>query len=190
MYKKKSSFSLLEILISISIAGILFGVLFSKFREFASLRKEIKQVEMECLERQHCEIRLYSLFGLLPINEDENSSSLYTKQKNLCFKIHQPIDADPAFIGILDCLIEFQADIGHLCLTLKNSSGLERQEILGKKILHCKMRFFSAKEGVWLEEWPEKTPELPAFLSILCKKSFGEIDYLFPIHITSPSPIP
>ena len=178
--KKKSSFTLLEILISISIAGVLFTILFSKFREFTSLRKEIKQIEMECLERQQCEIRLQRLFEeLMPTKE---TSSLYTKQKDLYFKINQPIDADSAFIGELDCQIQFKKDLKQLCLIMKNHLGQERDEVLNREVLHCKMRFFSAKEETWLEEWPQTLAESLAFLSILCEKPAGEIEYLFPIQ--------
>jgi type II secretory pathway pseudopilin PulG len=186
--KKKSPFTLLEILISISIAGILFSILFSKFREFASLRKEIKQIETACLERQQCEIRLQGLFELLThANDKEASSPLYTKQKNLYFKVHQPVDADPAFIGELDCSIQFEKGSGQLRLTMKNHLGQQRDEILSRGILNCKMRFFSSNEGTWLEEWPQTVAELPVFVSILCEKSTGEIEHLFPIHFSNSS---
>lgn len=176
---------MLEILISISIAGILFGVLFSKIREFASLRKQVKQVEAECLERQTCQIRLQELFGalVLPEEAEEKQPSLYTKQKNLFFQIEQTIDADPAFVGKLDCIVQFDAASGYLYLTMKNSSGQERKEILGKEILSYTMRFFSTKEKTWLTDWPQMDSALPAFISILCKKTFGDVDYLFALAV-------
>lgn len=182
---KRRGFTLLEILISISIAGILFGVLFSKIREFASLRKEVKRVEAESLERQTFQIRLQELFTMLVSskNQEESYSPLYTKQNNLFFQIQQPIDVDPSFVNILDCTVQFDAALGHLFLTMKNNSGVERKEILSQGISNCKMRFFNAKEKIWVDEWSRTSSEIPVFLSIICKKSFGEVEYLFPIDV-------
>ncbi len=184
---KRSGFTLLEILVSISIASILFIVLFSKIREFASLRKQLKQVESECLERQLCQIRLQELFSLLLVSDKEKQDrSFYTQQNSLVFQIQQTIDADPAFLGNLDCTMQFDPASGHLYLVTKNASGQERRELLVKGLLNCSMRFFSTKEKTWLNDWSQKNADLPAFFSIKCSKTFGQVDYLFAIDASTP----
>ncbi len=179
---RRLGFSLLEILISISIAAILFGVLFSKVREFAFLRKECKSLEAECLERQAVQIRLQEVFSSLA--SSESAGSFYTQSSSIHFQIEKTLDIDPSFIGKMQCSLSQEGE--QLQFKMVGKAGQSRSEVLATKIKGLSLRFFSAKEKTWAENWSKSSLDFPAFLSLICKTSRGDIEYFLPIASTQP----
>jgi len=180
---KRRSFSLLEILISISIAAILFGVLFSKVRDFVFLRKEIGSAEQECFERQALQIRLEDLFSNLTATEKEGefSAPFYYKDQKIYFQAVREIDIDPSFAAKLSYTLWLDPQTKTLSLSCKTPDGSERKEILSSGVHNCSFRFFSEKEAKWEDLWPQNSKKSPSFVQIICKKKTGEIEYLIPI---------
>lgn len=181
---KRRAFSLLEILISISVAGILLIVLFSRMKEFVFLRKEIASVETECLERQTIQIRLEELFSSLTPSEKEGDyrAPIFYQKPQLCFQVTKELDVDPAFNSELFYTLSYDPQLKTLSLQGKTSTGAERKEILAKGVTHCSFRFYSEKEKSWKESWPQNSRELPMFISMTVEKKSREIEYLIPIE--------
>ena len=180
---RRRPFSLLEILVSISIAAILFGVLFSKVRDFVFLRKEISSAEQECFERQAFQIRLEELFSNLATTEKEGefSAPFYYKDQKIYFQAVREIDINPDFATKLSYTLWLDPQTKTLSLSCKAPDGAERNEILASGVLSCSFRFFSEKEAKWEDQWPQNSRKSPSFVQIAYKKKTGEIEYLIPI---------
>jgi prepilin-type N-terminal cleavage/methylation domain-containing protein len=181
---RRRSFSLLEIMVSISIASILFGVLFYKIRDFVFLRKEITSVEMECLERHALQIRLEELFSRLITTETEGefSSPFYYKDHKIHFQVVREFDIDPSFVDKLHYTLWLDPQTNVLTLLCKNPAGAVRKEMLASGILSCSFRFYSEKEIRWQDQWPQNSKQSPTFVQLVCKKKNSSIEYLIPVH--------
>lgn len=181
---KKRSFSLLEILIALSLAAILFAVLFSKIREHISLRLKLKSAQQECLERQSFHIRLTEVLDKLAPSTKNGKikAPLSSSDRQIHFHIDVPLDVSPSRLGDQDCTLwlDIQEELVYLSTT--DASGKKKDEVLSRKVKGWSYRFFSAKNKAWSKEWPEDSLEAPTFVSIQCKKDSGDIEFLFPLH--------
>lgn len=183
--RRRAAFSLLELLISVNIAAILFSVLFVKIRDFVYLRKELVSTERECLERQTLQIRLQQLLSSVSSFEKDGiySAPLYCKNQKVHFQIVNEFDANPSFVDMLIYFLWFDPRTKTLILSCKNPSGLEREEILATKVKSCSFSFYTEKEKKWKSTWEQNSKDPPTFLHISCKKESGEIEYLIPVTL-------
>ncbi|MBS3905267.1 MAG: type II secretion system protein [Simkania sp.] len=180
---KKRAFTLLEILIAMSLAGILFAILLSKIREHSFLRNDLKTVETECLERQALHIRLSELCAHLtsPKSEAKASSSITAEKGRIRFFIDAPLTTHPSDLGIHACMIWHDPTTQHLYLTTTNPTGQEHIDALAHGVKEWNFRFFSNETKSWLNAWSKDSVGSPGWMWIQYKKDYGEIEFLFPL---------
>lgn len=182
--KRRVSFSLLELLVSVSIAAILFSVLFVKIRDFVYLRKEIASTEKECLERQMLQIRLQELFSSLSCLEKDGIyfAPLYGNNQKIHFQVVNECDPNPSFVDTLAFTLWLDVRTKNIILSCKTTNGFEREETLATKVKSCSFSFYSEKETKWKSAWEQSSKDSPIFIQVICKKEHAEIEYLIPVH--------
>lgn len=171
---KKHSFTLLEVLISLSLLSILLFALFSSYWQHLKTGQALSQAKERILARALVEAKLAPLLAnaLPPLYSGPSPEG---DGPALFFSYENQIDPDPHFIGQVASILYVDSKG---CLTLLTSrKGHARQERLCEKMPPLTLSFF---EGVkWVDQWPKENKQPPSMCKIL--------DWLF--FLNPPSPI-
>lgn len=191
--RKKRAFTLLEVIISLSLTAILLAVLMGSATRLFSTRSRIETAKQEVLAKTFIQERLSSLFFTLakhqstekglPNKEPENVLNSLDG-KSLTLWLDHQIDPNPAFCGKRKG--EIFVDKGRLVFRLIGKNGEVRKEELLDQIESISFQFFDPFEEPprLIDDWKEKTGELPSHLILTIEASSlsrqCELAFFFP----------
>lgn len=167
----KRPFSLLEVVIAMTLTSLLLTGLFSSYRHMTLLNLDLQKVREERRSIHLTRLRLTQIFAMLPA-----TTVLTLKENRLTFSLHNPLDADPNFCGQLEATLSSKET---LSLTLKKESQ-ERSEIFKARLENGSIALFDPKQKAWVKE--AKSLPLPPAL----KLTIGKEEFLFPLSQSVP----
>ncbi len=177
--KRKRSLTLLEVIIALTLLGILLTSLFNSFHQ--GLKKNItaKGLKQKVLQLELFQQRLKNLFSHLDCeagmslekHPDAHGLALIVSYKH-------PVDSEFDMCGVLQGMI-FLNKNKELCLISWSQKGKVRNEILLDKIDTFKCRLFNPKKAEWSETWSIKNEEDPVMIAIDLKWEGKEMPFVF-----------
>jgi len=181
--RKNRPFFLLEIVMAIGLASMLFTLLFRFLVSYATIEKKIEQTELVLLERARMQEKLESMFTSIESSTLEDPS-FYTldfpeeKSTSLVLLYNAGIDPDPAFSGPNMARLYLNKK-GEFCLTQWPLSKTDyRTEILLKDIRALEWELLGYKEASdtkaipitstrgWLPVWSKKQGGVPSIIRL------------------------
>jgi len=161
---RRRPLSLLEVMIAIFIAGILFAVLFRSQMDTATSARTVEQVKQAVYQREKFYLRLLPLFSHL--------EKCALDEKRLVLTYDNGADPDPAFCGRVHSLLYM--DKNCLLLATWGKEDKLRTEVLWEGAKGLSFDFFV--KDCFIKE-PAQT--LPPKIKVSVKDSEGT-DHLFP----------
>jgi type II secretory pathway pseudopilin PulG len=195
MERRKKSFVLLEIIISLGLLSILLSFLFSAMASGIKVEAKIENARRILMERQHLQSRLQDLFlSIHPLYLPPIYTKTFPREKKesliVCFD--HGIDPDPSFSGPL--LGRIYLDKDHnlvLCLwpIEKGKQKAWRKEILLERVSHFQFQFLGEKQKkedeavtaslAWHKLWPKKRLETPSMIRLSVTQDKTNLSWAF-----------
>lgn len=182
MRKRNYSLTLLEVIVALSLTGILLAFLWQSYFNSQKQLMTTQRKKTESLQKMLFQEKVSNLIAAL-VKED-SEKLLYTVPSKissypmLVFKTFLPVDLDPDFSGpVLSAL--YLTDAKDLCLVNWASNNKMRSEVLLKEISSCRFLFFDAKKKQWEENWPQKNEGFPEMIKLLITQKEKSETYLF-----------
>lgn len=191
--RKKRAFTLLEVILSLSLTAILMTVLMGSAAHLFFARARVESAKQEILAKMFVQERLSTIFlsldspaptenGLFP---QGTPASLHSEDGlSLTLWLERQIDSDPAFCGKRKGMLCVEKE--RLVFKLFGKNGEVREEVLLKGVKRASFQFFDPFEEPphLVDSWKEKTGETPSFL-ILTIEDFSanrknEFAFFFP----------
>jgi len=197
MYIKKRFFTLIEVIVSLSLITIILTFLFGYFSKITKVEQDIEDLKKIVYKQNHLHIRLNNIFANLYAKEfDENV--FYTKfeknKKNLSLIINfdNGIDPDPNFSEIVKAEIFIDKKNDLILEIWPNDKKIKttRKELLFSNVNKLEYKFLSCsdlqmKKSVleqitdsvfWYDSWPKEKKSLP---SVIYVKLNNNLDFAF-----------
>jgi hypothetical protein len=177
---RRSSFTLLEILISLALTSVVMGFAFTTIRRIVSWSLMSKPIKEEVLTRGAMEQQLLRLFSLVPF-VDHKEPRFYTKldargQQTLRCTIDQGIDSDHDFSGIVQAEL-FVDDHHQLILEIHGKEQKTREDILMEDVEKIYFKFLYPSDNKICSALPEKESKSPPMVfTLFVEKMREELD--------------
>ena len=178
----KRPFSLMEILVGLSLASIVLGMLFTSLYETSMVSSRLDRAERVVLGRAELQQRLDGVFGTL-INSSERQTPLYLKKDgSLHLTFRCGIDPDPRFSDELSGFLRLE-EKNFLFQVTGNAlpgrdAAKERVEILKEGVERVSYEFLSY--GELTSSWEKEREIAPAYIKlILHLKDEKREEYVF-----------
>lgn len=184
---QKRLFTLLEVLISLTLTTIILGVLLSAYFQAQSLSRDGEKLQRELQPKRALAARLEDIFFNLEAPKLNEQFFFTPVEDELLFSYNNGANLDPVFSGeVLGRL--FLDDKGHLVMLtwpprkLWPEGGFPsfRREVLLENVEAVQFQFFAtAKDTLtarWVESWTRESQDLPGIiqLTITLKGSSSE----------------
>ncbi len=185
MLRKKSAFSLIEILITFILASILFGCIFMNFSQTVKLESQMEKAHHLALQRESMQLHLQSLLSQLPLpdgvaeekgktlgNGEMEKSPLYIAEfprertKALWFNLTVDYSDDRRFMGPLTYCLYHDEKNHALQLLTRSPHGDEKTEKILCDVKGWELSLFDPKKKVWTATWPQNMHHLPLCLKL------------------------
>ena len=168
--KQRFSFTLLEVVISLVLTGMLLSFLFGFFWHISVAKNQNKILKEKVLTSELCRLRLNHLFS--HFNEQKGCFLATLSHPEaigpaLLVYCDQGIDPDAAFSGALHSMLYKTRD-NRLCLCRWSKGRIPKVDTLLSKVEDVSYAFFSGKE--WTSTWPKKKEKDLASASLLMVK--------------------
>lgn len=184
MQPVKRGFTLMEVLIALSLLGVVLGGLMYTYKQLTKEDKKTSEALDVMLRRHTACSRLQQIFSLLI--QDESGASLVTKRENEKTLLHLSWDnkaqAQIAISGHVNGILSQKQDALVLTYLDKNAGPLF-EEILLDQIKSFKVKFFDAK-NFWQETWDKEF--LPVMLMIEIEEKEKSYTWQFPLFFHDP----
>lgn len=197
MYFKKRYFTLIEVIVSLSLITIIITFLFGYFTKITKVEHEIEHLKKIVYTKSNLQIRLNNIFSQL-YSKDMNQSPFYTEleknKKNMTLFINfdNGVDPDPNYSDIIKAKI-YLDDKNNLVLEMfskDKKTKASRKEILYSNIKNIEYKFLSQSDlqiksymteeinesFSWYNFWPEDRKNLP---SVIYLKINSNLDFAF-----------
>lgn len=200
-FLKKNNFTLLEVIISLSLITIIITFLFGFFSKVMKIEKIIEKKKLEILAINQTQIKLTQVFSNVYQGDFINQKPFYTKDvKNpkgpvLYLSYDNKIDSDANFSLIVKAKL-FIDNKKNLCLhsfSRDENEKKPREDILLKDVDKIEYNFL-AKSDIKLKKhklnnfsekicsynfWPKKAETLPFAIKIKIIKNKDSLDFAF-----------
>lgn len=190
---RKAPFLLFEILVALSLMGMVLSILFSFMVQSMRVDKKMEKARESILERQALQIRLSDILTTLSFQFD--SPSLYTQKfpkeekESLVTIFDNGVDPDPAFSGTVIGRIYLDEN-KHLCLAYWPFQGEEHNRPWRKEVLISNVSDFSfsflrsssdaqKSQTLWENCWPKKNSLAPSIVRLILKQKDGTLQFAF-----------
>ena len=164
---KKHTFSLLEVMIALSLSAILLSSIITCYYQISQKRMLAQELKKTTLPIELTRQRLTHLFAQLTSTQDpifhtgEHPDALGSC---LFFSYYQESDLNPLFCGDLTAMLYINTD-RQLCLISWAPNGEPRQEVFLEQLATLRFSFFNSKDLEWESVWD--SPQLiPPFFKI------------------------
>lgn len=189
---QKRLFTLLEVLISLTLTTIILGVLLSAYFQAQSLSRDGEKLQREIQPKRALAARLEEIFFNLETPKLNEQFFFTPAEGELLFSYNNGANLDPAFSGeVLGRL--FLDDKGHLVMLtwpprkLWPEGGFPsfRREVLLENVEAVQFQFFAtAKDTLtarWVESWTRESQDLPGIIQLMItlKGSSAETFFFF-----------
>jgi Tfp pilus assembly protein PilE len=193
MRGQKRSITLLEIMIALTLAGILLAVVFNTYRHITLSHIKLEKAKVEVLANKMISQRLITMLSNLNIDrpstqdkKTESTSPLYTlslpESAYLTLNIEHDngTDPDPSFCHHVKSVL-FLSRHHQLCLVTYSSNGEQRKEVFKENISEMKLQFFDPSEKEWMPSWDYNNKKLPPMLklSLFSKQKEPPLEFAF-----------
>jgi hypothetical protein len=190
---RKKTFLLFEILVALSLMGMLVSILFSFMVQSMRVEKKMEMARKWILERQNLQIRIQDI--LTTLAPAETSPSLFTQkfpeleQESIIAIFDNGIDPDPLFSGTVIGRI-YLDEHKNLCLAywpypITEQNNPWRKEILARDITDFSLSFLKSSNEVqkshhlWEHSWPKKNTQTPAIVRLILKQNDATLQFAF-----------
>ncbi|MEM7175628.1 MAG: prepilin-type N-terminal cleavage/methylation domain-containing protein [Chlamydiota bacterium] len=177
----KRLFTLLEVLIGLSLASILLGALFFALRTQSILAKKLDPAHHQVSAEVHVQqVISKTLLKLTSFYTSKSQKGLI-----LYFTIRDQVDIHPNFNGSLEGYLSIELVDGCSCFCLTQKSRInhkERREILLRDIKDVRCEFLSETAEGWkaTTSWEKEKEPLPCFIYLTTISCQGdEIPFVF-----------
>jgi len=146
---KKRHFTLIEILISLSLAAIILTVIFHFFSNLTTIEKNMTKAKEEILEKNYLQIKLNTIFS----NLQYSKKTFFIKDNSLFCQFDNKIDPSALFCNVINAklLIDSNNNLILETFPLKKEKS-KRKEILKKNIKS--LRFTVLEKKIKKEKFP------------------------------------
>jgi type II secretory pathway component PulJ len=186
---KKSSLTLLEVVISLALASFILYFIFNTHVRVSTLNVKLEKAKERVLMTKYVQQRLLQVFdAVIPSKFDKKNepSTFYTETHHESDGIaivlfHDAgIDPDPQFCGLLKAEIFLRRN-KELCLVTTSAARDLREEILLGGVSQVTFQFFD-QEGNSFSSWDKENKELPTIveLTLLLEKESTQFDFFLP----------
>ncbi|NGX63190.1 MAG: hypothetical protein KR126chlam6_00597 [Candidatus Anoxychlamydiales bacterium] len=198
---KKKHLTLLEVIISLFLIGIILTFLFGFFAKIMKVEKNIEVKKEKIFETNHLHARLNYIFSNIYLGNFIDESPFYTKydsNKNVILFINfdNKVDIDPNYSLDVRATL-FIDDDKNLCLKLfsKGNENETREEIIFKNVNKLEYKFLANKdlkiekyrlekisENInWYKYWSKKAENVPSCVYIKINDSL-DFAFFLPSH--------
>lgn len=173
---KKRTFFLFELLIALTLIGMLISFLFSFLVGGIRIEKKMAQVRQSVWERGKVQVRLADAFlGL-------QKASLYTEKGALLFSFDHGVDPEPSFSGVLFGKLYMEENC--LLFSYGPSEDKKRKELLLQDVKDFSLQFLDTE---WVSYWPKENSKIPLAIRLLIQQGGSPLQFGFPLPF---SPLP
>lgn len=193
--KRKKSFTLLEVLISLVFVSLIFTFLLHTFFSSIKMTNKIHLIEKKFNERFHLHQKLSVIFSKTSLAYEfcleHNESPFFLEEKSgnpsLNFIFFEELDFEKDFTGPLKGSLKIEN--GDLILEVtpyKLGPGIKRKQILASNVKSICYSFLKPNSAVMTQEneakenlvfsWKEKTLSLPYMMKITLVKNESKAD--------------
>jgi hypothetical protein len=179
MKRRKYLFTLMEVMIGLSLLSLILGLIFSTLYQETILQRRIHKIQQETMSKMDLQQRLDKIFSnISPTDPILNHRSMYSSdnQESLFVFFDNGIDPDPAFSGIVQGLISL--DETKLLLHYYIDDKPARTMILKENIQSLAFEFMmQTSDGIsTLATWDKKINFSPLYVKMILNK---EEEYVF-----------
>jgi Type II secretion system (T2SS), protein J len=168
MSKQRYNFTLLEIMISLALLGMLLAFLFTFFRQTLHTKNETVALKEKVLKMEFVQLRLKELFERFSPEDQPFIATLpHADAVGQALFIHcdHGIDPHPAFSGRVHSML-FKSRDQRLCLCIFSQKQEAKVDTLLSGVKELSFAFFNGKQ--WQTQWPKdkKDPAFPLLLKV------------------------
>jgi hypothetical protein len=174
--RKKYSLTLLEVVIAISLLGILLAGLFAVFYQSLKSQGIALELKQEVLRLELFQQKMRTLLSKekevwLGKHPDVKGTALF-------FNYEEKADPDFEMCGEIQGML-FLSDQKELCLASFSKAGIARVEPLLEKVEGCSFSLFDLKKKTWQSHPEKKKENSPAMVRIELVQKGASIRYVF-----------
>ena len=192
MKKRKSALTLLEVMIALSLTGMLLFILFGLFKNMFIQSKGIQTTKEGVLYRSFTQQRLSQALAKVKEDEAEKKPILYQEGYEGCpsaLFIHYDngVDSSHAFSHEVQEVF-YLNNKGCFCSDLIGANQTSRKDVFLQNVQSITWQFFNYETLQWQESWPKELNALPTMikLSILEKSETNPHEFAFFLFTTAP----
>ncbi len=197
MYIKKRFFTLIEVIVSLTLITIVITILFGYFTKISKVEQEIEDIKKIVYKKSNLQIRLNNIFAQL-YSKDFNQIPFYTevekneKNLSLCINFDNGVDPDPNFSDVVKAKIFIDKN-SNLILEIwskDKKTKITRKEILFTAVNNLEYKFLSSNDLqmksyeiekitdtlYWYNFWPKERNTTP---SVIYMKINKDLDFAF-----------
>ena len=198
IFFKKRFFTLIEVLISISLFSIIITLLFSYFVKITKLEKRMDGMKKEFFLKNRANIKLNYIFTQIKSKDLLENPRLYTEyEKNsnmltLRVLFDNGIDFDPNFSNLQTAKIYVDDKKNLILDVFSEKTEKPRREILLKDVYSIEYQFLSredekmkktqkkeiAKNIFWYYFWPKENSDVPSIVKMTVNKDLKFVFFL------------
>jgi prepilin-type N-terminal cleavage/methylation domain-containing protein len=166
--KQRNNFTLLEVMISLALLGVLLAFLFTFFRQTLTTKNDTCALKEKVMRLELFQLRLGNIFEHFSEEEGCFAASLTTADaigSALVIHCSHGIDPDPSFSGPIHSMC-FKTRDQRVCLCSWSKKGTAKVDTLLSGVKELSFEFFNGKQ--WQTLWPKdkKDPPFPHLIKI------------------------
>lgn len=168
--KKRHAFTLLEIMIALSLAAIFFSAIMTCYYQASKQKQWVQKLKQRTLPLELVRQKMTHLFAK---TRGYGLSIFYTgthgdaKGPCLFFSYFEEVDPDPALCGERMNMLYLSQE-NELCLATWGPYSGGRKEVLLPQIQNLSFSFFNAESKEWQLDW-DKKEKFPPFFEMICQ---------------------
>ncbi len=180
--KLKNSFTLLEMVIVIALAGCLLSVLWGLFHRWTKSHLQVEQIQQKTSRYLFTYHRLHSLFTQYTLSARQEEHAFFVTSKEyktpaLHLRYINNADPNPSFNLLVDSLIYVDHEL--LCIATWGDDKAPRIEVLLEGVQEISFSFFNMEELEWKDLWPETMTSSPLWTKVQIQTNQGIETFTF-----------
>ncbi len=195
MKKRRYSFTLVELLISLSLSTLLISSLFFWYRHLGNTKKILAEEKRVVIEERYLLQRLQMLLNKAKLPFSSNGNTL-------TFHFNRGVFEQPELAGEVEATIALNGDLLLLTVSSLKEPGLSQQFPLVDRVSHLEFEFYSPPDSAGnivdpekvkqprpnmgiQSQWEEAYEQLPALVKLTLERNGRRID----LHFDGAQPI-
>ncbi|HSW87416.1 MAG TPA: DUF1494 domain-containing protein [Rhabdochlamydiaceae bacterium] len=172
--KLQHRFTLLEIVIAMTLTAFLITVLFSFYRESSMIGMQLEQAKQKILLQELFQERMTQVFNQIRLEEGENkdkepplftSSFIDANGPVLNLYYDNGVDHQPEFCDMVKGML-YVNQHKELCFTTSSKENLTRKDVFFDGVAELRFYFFDPDEKEWVSFWKKEKHALPSMVKL------------------------